>query len=281
MSVCHRNMSSTWGYYPVTEEALAAEGRGGGETKSWRGFLSASLSNRNLSDRGALRTRAQKALRGSLCLTLSVLDNIQVLYKIEMWFTRLTRETRRVPLSCYGETAYPRAYLLGVKWSARKMADLSIKLATASYLMMIGLKNKRGTHDSPACHRSVSVFMILFFSWFVFPERLLKKRKEKKIFGSFLLKEHMCLQFSRAIIFWAVWFWYSGCHLHKIRIPGDDSSDAECAPREQAGMQKALCGRAATFCKTSSVIVLLRVASPMAGLLAWPLSNGAKPLISR
>lgn len=123
------------------------------------------------------------------------------------------------------------------------------------------------------------------FSWFCFSCDLcfqsISFKKKKKIFGSFLLKEHICLQFSRAIIFRAVWFWYSGCHLHKIRIPGDDSSDAECTPREQAGMQKALCSRVATFCKMSSVIVLLRVGLPMAGLLTWPLSNGAKPLISR
>lgn len=75
----------------------------------------------------AFRTRAQKSLRGSFCLTLSLLDNIQML-----WFTRLTTKRNRVSFSYCSEAAWLRTYLLEVKRSMKTWLTYQSNLATAS-----------------------------------------------------------------------------------------------------------------------------------------------------
>lgn len=68
VSICHKNMSSAWGYaVPVTEEVLAMRGRGGGCTKSWWGFLSALFSYMYLSACGLQKSSPE----GPLGLVLS------------------------------------------------------------------------------------------------------------------------------------------------------------------------------------------------------------------
>lgn len=85
MSVCHQNMSSTWGYaIPVTEQVLAMRGRGGGCTKSWWGFLSALFSYMYLSACGLQNSSPENPL--GLVLSDIVITGQHtnvVVYKIE------------------------------------------------------------------------------------------------------------------------------------------------------------------------------------------------------
>lgn len=80
----------------------------------------------------ALRTQAQTAFWDSLCLTLSLLDNIQILYKIEMRFTRLTRKRSCAPLSYFQEATCLCTYFLEVLWPMQKWLTYQSNLATAS-----------------------------------------------------------------------------------------------------------------------------------------------------
>lgn len=85
VSVCHRNMSSTWGYaIPVTEEVLAMRGRGGGCTNAWWGFLSALFSYMYLSACGLQNSSPESPL--GLVLSDIVITGQHtnvVVYKIE------------------------------------------------------------------------------------------------------------------------------------------------------------------------------------------------------
>lgn len=105
-----RPLSRHWG------EVLAVEG----ETQS-RWGISLSLSPTCWS----VRTRAQKALWGSPCLTVSVLDGVQVLlYKIEMRLTQVTREASHVSfvlLQAGDNEAVAR--ILDSKWFAKKKKE--------------------------------------------------------------------------------------------------------------------------------------------------------------
>lgn len=101
VSVCHRNMSSTWGYaILVTEEVLARRDRGGGCTKPWWGLLSALFSSMFLTARG-LQNVSPESPRGLVLSDIVITGqhtNV-VVYKIdnkkELCFFFLFSERRR------------------------------------------------------------------------------------------------------------------------------------------------------------------------------------------
>lgn len=124
--VCHHNMSSTWGYYPVTEEVLATEGRGGGCTKSWWGFLFALFSYMNLSACG-LQNSSPESLLGFLLSDIVITG--QHTNVVQDW--NAVSEIDKKKKSC-SFVLFRRGNVLvhiftGSKVIHEKMADLSIK----------------------------------------------------------------------------------------------------------------------------------------------------------
>lgn len=132
----------------------------------------------------AFRTQAQKALWGSFCLTLSLLDNIQML-----WFTRLTTKRNCVSFSYFREATWLYTYLLEVKWSMKKWLTYQSNLATASkWNKACWLDSNQSKDLWFFCLPSLSLFLVfLFFLWFLFSRFC--------PFGAFQLKESISHRF--------------------------------------------------------------------------------------
>lgn len=172
----------------------------------------------------AFRTQAQKALWGSFCLTLSLLDNIHML-----WFTRLTTKRNRVSFSHFSEAAWLCTYLLEVKWSMKKWLTHQSNLATASKWkigLLIRLKPKKGLMILLPLHSLclgswfynffLRILIVLFFL----------------LFGAFQLKESISHLSEKVMIVRLIWIWYSGSHPYGVYLTSNDSYNGECTPHE-------------------------------------------------
>lgn len=212
--------SPAWGFYTVFLESLAMDvGVAVLQKSRWASlfFFSLACSMTWICQPVASQLQLKKALRDSLSLTLSLLDNTQMFYKIEMRITWLTRknEGRRFSLSQSREAAHLCASIhQEVKWSLTKWPTCQSKLATETRWLLSNQKE-----ECRILHSVINLFIFatvaenppppfFFYFW---------------SFAYFRSDERTCHQFKKAIAFRAVWFrYYCSC-------PCSDSNNGECA----------------------------------------------------
>lgn len=164
MSICHKNMSSTWGSaVPVTEEVLAMRGRGGGCRKSWWGFLSALFSYMYLSACGLQKSSPEGPL--GLVVSDTVITGQRtnvVVYKTENKKELCFFFSFQSGREC--DCAHKRSDPLKNGWPINQIWQQRVNEER-----LVESQIQERIYDFTACHCTVclksSWFFFLFFFW--------------------------------------------------------------------------------------------------------------------
>lgn len=164
VSICHKNMSSAWGYaVPVTEEVLAMRGRGGGCRKSWWGFLSALFSHMYLSACGLQKSSPEGPL--GLVLSDTVITGQRtnvVVYKTENKKELCFFFSFQSGREC--DCAHKRSDPLKNGWPINQIWQQRVNEER-----LVESQIQERIYDFTACHCTVclksSWFFFLFFFW--------------------------------------------------------------------------------------------------------------------